>query len=198
MSEHDWQSLIVQWNRDILDSPYRQYLPEDVVNAGWLGFPPATEEMVRAAEARLQTTLPLSYVEFVNASNGWYMTTAFIDRVWGTEEIEWLAVKRKQVVDDQRRYSSDQGEPLIANGEDYAYGKAQDLFLKSDHFENSIEVGFGDQLDLYLLLPDVVPSEGEWCACVWSPKSVESTVYRSFWDLMVAEYERFLRLKDLG
>ena len=125
------------------------------------------------------------------------MTTPFIDRVWGTEEIEWLAVKRKKVVEDARRYSRNLGESNIADSESYAYGEAQDLFTRQEHFKNALEIGFGNQFDLYLLLPDVTPLEGEWAACLWSPKSVESTVHRSFWELMLAEYESFLRLKDI-
>jgi hypothetical protein len=197
MNKYEWKSVLDKWNKDILDSRYQEYLPEEAHDKGWLGFSGATQGEITAAELRLQTRLPESYREFLSASNGWRMTTPFIDRVWGTEEIEWLAVKRMKVVEDGRRYSSCPGEPDFADGELYTYGEAQDLFIRQEHFENSLEVGFGDQLDLYLLLPDVTPLEGEWAACLWSPKSVESIVYRSFWELMLAEYESFLRLKDI-
>lgn len=48
---------------------------------------------------------------------------------------------------------------------------------------------------IYLLNPRVVTAEGEWEAwflATWLPGAAR---YRSFWDMMQAEHQRFLDLK---
>lgn len=49
---------------------------------------------------------------------------------------------------------------------------------------------------IYLLNPLAISPEGEWEAWFfanWNPGAVR---YRSFWELILAEYESFLTLKD--
>jgi len=197
MSEHEWKSLMQQWSNDILASDYRRKFPQGLIDSGWLGFPPATEEEIQEAEARLQTELPASYREFLIVTNGWRMTTPFIDRVWGTEEVDWVTVKRKGIIDRQREVIGELGEMDIPDSEYFVYNRAQPYLLRQNDLENALEVGFGSQIDLYLFVPGMPASGAKWDACLEAPKSVESTRYRSFWDLMVAEYEGFLRLKDV-
>jgi hypothetical protein len=53
------------------------------------------------------------------------------------------------------------------------------------------EPDYNDATD-YVLNPEVVTPEGEWEAWVmnwWKPSEVRR--YRSFWDLMQAEYQAF-------
>lgn len=195
MSTYEWVSLLQQWNEDILNSSDAAYLPEEVLRTGWLGFPPATEEEIQAAEARLGVRLPDSYREFLKVTNGWRMTSPFIDRVWGTEEIEWLAMQRRYILDPIRRY----GDEEIPDSEYFLYGEWRPGPLRLEDLERSLEVGFGSDVDQYLLLPAVTTEEGECDAFAVYPKGGEVRVrYRSFWDLMVGEYELFLRLRDVG
>src|SRR3954467_5085835 len=88
--ELTWDELLRRWSEGGLSSSFADELPADVRAAGWLGFPPASDEQIVAAEARLKIPLPPSYKEFLRVSNGWGRTSPAIDRVWGTEEIGWF------------------------------------------------------------------------------------------------------------
>jgi cell wall assembly regulator SMI1 len=66
---------------------------------GWLGFPGATEARLAAAESRLGVSLPPSYRAFLRVSNGWRVASPFVYRVWGCEEIEWLRVRNRHLID---------------------------------------------------------------------------------------------------
>jgi len=65
MTPDRWRELLGTWSREILaDETYRQEFPHEVVQAGWLGYPGATDEEIAVAEARLGITLPPSYRAF--------------------------------------------------------------------------------------------------------------------------------------
>ena len=89
MAQFPWEALLTLWSKDIIEAEeYRSDFPPEVIAASWLGYPGATEEQIAAAEARLQTTLPPSYRDFLKVSNGWRMTTSFIERLRLIEDIE--------------------------------------------------------------------------------------------------------------
>jgi len=49
---------------------FAQDYDDEVVESGWLGSPPATEEAIQALEARLRRPLPPSYRAFLMTTNG--------------------------------------------------------------------------------------------------------------------------------
>src|SRR5205823_4641574 len=82
-----WRPLLGRWSRQWLKfDEYAAELPDEVAESGWLGYPPASERQIAAAEARLGATLPPSYRAFLRVSNGWRRTSPFISRLWGAEE----------------------------------------------------------------------------------------------------------------
>src|SRR4051812_8176526 len=62
-------------------------------------FPGATEAEIAGAETHLGVTLPPSYRAFLRVSKGWRDTSPFIDRLWSTDEIEWLSVRNQHLID---------------------------------------------------------------------------------------------------
>src|SRR4051812_35751521 len=102
MPAYDWTGLLQQWSAEIMQShsfadtlegdevTYPGMYTDEVLQSGWLGYPPATEEQIAHAEDRLGATLPPDYRAFLLTTNGWRWTGTFIPRVRPVEEIEWL------------------------------------------------------------------------------------------------------------
>ncbi|MFY0534611.1 SMI1/KNR4 family protein [Nannocystis pusilla] len=63
--------------QDEADFCLEQEVYERVIADHWLGRPGASEEALRAAEARLGLALPADYRAFLAASNGWYCCLMF-------------------------------------------------------------------------------------------------------------------------
>ncbi len=199
MAVYNWTELLHQWSRDILSSKaYRERLSPDVIGSGWLGFSGATEADILRSEARLHTKLPPSYREFLKVSNGWRMTTPFIDRLWSTEEIEWFSVRRRSWIDARATAADYFGQPEPIPDEDYlVYGENQKESIREEYLKAVLEISDEGDSAIYLLNPLVVSPEGEWEAWFFADWIPGAHRYRSFWELMLAEYESFLRLKDV-
>ncbi len=199
MAVYNWTELLHQWSRDILSSKaYRERLSPDVIGSGWLGFSGATEADILRSEARLHTKLPPSYREFLKVSNGWRMTTPFIDRLWSTAEIEWFSDRRKDWIDAWDKFVHYYGEPeSVPDDQYFVYGEGQTPYMRANHFKATLEISDVGDSAIYLLNPLVVSPEGEWEAWFYANWNPGAERYRSFWELMLAEYESCLRLKDV-
>lgn len=57
MTAFDWHDFLKNWSETILSSPYVEHfdLFKKVFKSKWLGFDPASEEQIVAAETRLGT-----------------------------------------------------------------------------------------------------------------------------------------------
>jgi cell wall assembly regulator SMI1 len=164
-----WETLLRQWSQEILVADeYAGECSPELIAQGWLGYAGATEAQIRQAETRLGATLPPSYREFLHVTNGWRMTTSFIDRLWSTDEIAWFAERNQYWIDAYVAPRSLLGVPSVPDEE-------------------------GDSA-IYLLNPQVVTSDGEWEAWFFANWLPGARRYRSFWELMQAEHEVFLRL----
>jgi hypothetical protein len=205
MADFDWQGLMTRWNTELLaDEEIRATLPPEVIAAGWMGYPGATEERIAALEARLGATLPPSYRAFLAFSNGWRATGHFIPAVWSTEEVEWFAVRNQDTIDDwlDGEATVTGGEPLPpVPDEDYlSYGKdgAAEGAMRSEYLQTALEISDREVAGtaIYLLNPQIVTPEGEWEAWFfahWIPGAVR---YRSFWEMIVAEAAGYLGLLE--
>jgi hypothetical protein len=199
MPTYNWKELLAQWSKDILASDEcAQALPAEVRASGWLGYPGATEAQIAQAEARLKAKLPLSYREFLKVTNGWRTTTLSIDRLWSTEEIEWFSVRHQDWIDAwSLGWSLGAGpdEVPIPDEEYLVYGEGQTGALRTEYLQTALEISdFGD--GIYLLNPRIVTEEGEWEAWFFADWLPGARRYRSFWELMQAERQIFLLLKE--
>jgi len=64
--------------------------------------------------------------------------------------------------------------------------------LRASYLLTSLEISDRGDDSIYLLNPKIVTEDGEWEAWLfanWIPGAIR---YRSFWDLMQAEYKNFL------
>jgi SMI1-KNR4 cell-wall len=81
MVTFDWHDFLQWWSSELLASSNAAMLmPPEVIRAGWLGYPGATETQIAQAEARLETMLPPSYRAFLQVSNGWRLGNQIVDK----------------------------------------------------------------------------------------------------------------------
>jgi hypothetical protein len=193
MTEPDWLPFLTTWSREVLASPDQAgALPEEVVASGWLGFAGAPEEQLQQAEARLGIRLPPTYRTFLATTDGWRTTGTFIDRLWSTQEVDWFKVRNRDWIDAYTAY----GPTQIGDEEYFVYGEGQDpAFFRTEYLTTALEISDVGDSAILLLNPQVVTPEGEWEAWFFANWLPGAARYRSFWDLMQAEYRSFRRLE---
>jgi hypothetical protein len=195
--DYAWPELMQPWNTELLaDAQIREMLEPDVVASGWLGFPRATPEEIAAAETRLGARLPDSYRQFLTFSNGWRWITPFIEQLWSTSEIERYATRHQDLIDAWRLGARQYPTSTRVPDERYfVYGAEQDpISMRDEYLDASIEIS--DVADGVLLLnPEVISDDGEWEAWFFAAWLPGATRYRSFWDLMRGERERYRSLR---
>ena len=76
------------------DSPTAQQ-----VSARWLGYEPATDQMIAAAEERLGVKLPPSLRGFLLASNGWRKVSEWTVALTNCDEIDWFRNTHPEFID---------------------------------------------------------------------------------------------------
>jgi hypothetical protein len=227
MSTFNWEHFMRQWSREWLESSGngQNVLPTAVIQSGWLGYPGATEAQIVQAETRLGIRLPPSYRDFLKVTNGWRQTTPFIYQLWSTAEIEWFAVRHRAWIDCfvERFVAQGAREPStngfghavtngagryrdrpsdtasISDAEYFIYGEAQDcMALRVGYLQTALEISPKGDSAIYLLNPQVITPEGEWEAWFFGDWLPGADRYQSFLEMMQAEYENFLELRERG
>ncbi len=173
-------------------------LPAEAIRSQWLGYPPASDEQIRQVEVRLAIGLPPSYRAFLQVSNGWRATGLRLGEMWSTEKIEWFRTGHQDVIDAWFAGVRSQAGPLAVPDEKYfVYGDDQMSYnIRDEYLQTALELGDIVDNSVYLLNPQIVTSDGEWEAWFFAQWLPGACRYRSFWDLMQAEYKSFLRLRD--
>ncbi len=214
MGAFNWESFLRCWSQAILESmeasQFAQFPPEAIA-AGWLGYPGATEAQIAQAERRLQLRLPPSYREFLKVSNGWRQTTPFIRRLWSTEEIERFATRHSKWIeafiehhetahlsfDPEAELDEFWEAPSVSDQDYFVYGENQDCSkLRVEYLQTAIEISDVGESFVYLLNPQVETEDGEWEAWFFGDCLPGADRYRSFQELMQAEYQNFLELRE--
>lgn len=196
--EHDWGNLLTQWNRALLEcEAIVRRLPLDVVRAGWLGFPPATEAQILDAERRLGATFPPSYRAFLRFTNGWRRTGFFIDALLPVDDVDWYRARHQDAIDAWIDGVQSAGPPIEVRDEEYfVYGAEQDSSTFRDRYlQTALQVSAVYETNVYLLNPRVVFPDGEWEAWFHAHWAAGAVRHRSFWELMRREYDDFLRMQ---
>ena len=123
MEFQGWRELLTRWNRDMLSDPELiDSLPPEAIASGWLGSPGATEEQLTVAEMRLGTSLPPSYREFLEVSNGWLYAGLYIDRVWGVNDIEWFHVRNRSFLNIWEEAGKYRNNMEVSDEDYFTYG----------------------------------------------------------------------------
>jgi len=209
----DWHTFLEQWSQEFLaTSRYANQLPMRVIESGWLGFPGATEDQIAQVEMRLRISLPPSYREFLKVSNGWLQTTPFIYRIWAIEEVDWFRNRHQSWIESftenhfnthrdcpiEHRLNGSLGSLEIPDSEYYIYGEEQDCSkIRLGYLNSALEISEKGESSIYLLNPEVITGHGEWEAWFFGDWLPGADRYRSFQEMMEAEYKNFLEMREM-
>ena len=201
MTDFEWRPFLERWSRELIDAGEASELAPEIRDAGWLGYAGATDEQLARLEARLGTSLPPSYRAFLRTSNGWRRTGTFIWRVWSTDDVEWFKVRNRRWINAYVRPLGPLTGLLrrrsIPDEDYFVYGATQDsVHFRAEYLESALEISDVGDSAIYLLNPKIVTTEGEWEAWFfadWLPGAIR---YRSFEELMRAEYRSFREMQE--
>ncbi|MBF6352905.1 SMI1/KNR4 family protein [Nocardia flavorosea] len=189
----NWRPWLELWSEEWITAGDPGELDSEVVRQRWLGYAPAAEADVAAAEERLGVRLPPSYRSFLLTTDGWRHAGEFVREMRDTSDLGWL-----RDLDPRWESWADLAieAPVDAPGDPFTRG-----LLISRHAGE--EVLFLDPADR--------DENGEWAAysvCSWgefpqrhpSFTSLMESLYRSFhqirrpagatrdsWDLVVEQ-----------
>ena len=193
MPELKWRSFLERFSRELLaDEGIRSNLPAEVVESGWLGFPPARESEIGKLEKRLRKRLPDSYREFLQVTNGWRNAGRFVYDLRPASTVAWFRKENQDWIDSYAEWAED--NPPLPLEEHLVSGKEQDTCrFRVEFLRSTLQIsGVGDSA-VYLLNPGVTTPSGEWegwFLASWRPGADR---YRSFRELMEATFDNFLR-----
>lgn len=207
MSQLDWSAFLSQWNVEMLVcADIRKQLPKKMLESDWLGTLGATEDQIIQAEARLGVHLPPSYRAFLHVSNGWQHAGFHIHTLWSVEHIDWYATRHLQAIELALRAEKTQAllaglDTTSLNVPDeryFVYGDRQETInIRSEYLKGALEISEEDPGGdgVCLLNPAIRTSDGEWEAWFFAHWLPGARRYRSFWELMLGEYDRFLDIR---
>ena len=176
----------------MLSSPLGEDLPLEIRTRGWLGFPPASNRDITVAEERLGIILPPSFREFLKTSNGFCRPTHSIERVRGIQDIDWFRAQNRDWIKAFTKPSIYGPAPEICDEDYFAYGQYVEAF-RSAHLKEALQVSEVRDAAVYLLNPQVINHDGEWEAWFFANWVPGARRYRSFQEMMEAEYAQFAR-----
>ncbi|MFK0024602.1 SMI1/KNR4 family protein [Streptomyces sp. NPDC090798] len=184
----DWRSFLVRWSQERADAQdpgapagERHVRDEEPLRTRWLGFPPASEERVRALEERLGHRLPPSYRTFLAVSDGRRHAGGFVWLLAGTDAV--------------RRHEDAAGLAEYFPGDLDDDPTPEDVLL-AGMWERALEPDVESDAVYALLDPGDVDDAGEWavyCYASWHASPPQR--YASFGAFVEAMYREFHSLR---
>ncbi|MBD0738671.1 SMI1/KNR4 family protein [Streptomyces sp. CBMA29] len=200
----DWRGFLERWSEEWIaghDPERRGPLAEEVLRDRWLGFAPASEDAVAAAEARLGRRLPPSLREFLLVTDGWRDAGVFIYRMAGCAELEWLRdtddrtwieVYDYLAEENAEDETGEQDDEDVQDDEDNEDDEEPYGVREAKMLRRSLRLSLEGDAAVMLLDPDDVDENGEWAAywlASWSGEGPEPC--GSFHDLMHEQWVSF-------
>ncbi|MER6416833.1 SMI1/KNR4 family protein [Streptomyces humidus] len=153
----DWRAFLLKWSEEwassLSDDETRSEDDEAARRAGWLGFPPASEERIAAMEERLGRRMPPSYREFLKVSDGWRHAGGFVWLLAGTEDARWHH--------DESGLTESFEEDL---DEDAGPEERQEAGI----WRRGLQLDVESDITYVLMDPEDVGEDGEWAVYTWS------------------------------
>jgi hypothetical protein len=196
MASFNWRPFLEQYSRELLaDRRIRKELPESVVQSAWMGFDPAGADEICELECRIGAALPKSYKQFLGTSNGWRQSGSFIYELRPCSKVEWFRSNNQEWIDAYLEPA--RGQPPLSAEEHCVYGADQDACrFRVEYLESTLLISEVGDSAVYLLNPEIKTAAGEWEAWFFANWKPGAARYTSFWDLMQAEYDSFVELRD--
>ena len=214
MNPSEWRQFLQWYSREFLSQDWSHILrlfsasgaaiPDEARRTGWMGFEPAPESAIAAAEERLGRRLPPSLRTFYAVSNGWGMTGPFIFDVLPVDKIGWLKdrtgpqdallYKMACAIEDPPR---DKPRAPWKNDSDGARRRAY-RFEQGTRLKRSLVISSWGDAAVWVLDPGDHDHDDEWPGgrwASWNPGLVEWTA-QSFEALMRQELASLVELRD--
>ena len=179
MSSFSWERILKRWSDAIIESGEPCDLLPDARANRWVGYSPATDDDIVAAEDRLQCLLPPSYKSFLKITNGWPLVSDSVRKLLPIQSVRMLSEAEPAIVDAWSKV------PELDSPD------APDYTLRGSHYSHVLKIS--DYNDgCFLLNPLVITRESECQACFFANWIPGAECYPSFQDLLLRQYEAFL------
>jgi hypothetical protein len=190
-----WETLLKTWNDTLFANKDKlRVLPDNLLKAGWLGNPGATQAQIDELEKRLKVKLPTSYVNFLKVTNGWnWHLDHFIYKLWSTEDIDWFSTRNQGWIEVWTAPQLFMEDRAIPDEEYFDYSDDQQPYtLRVEYLKTALEISEEGDGAILLLNPQIKANEGEWEAWYFANWNAGADRYRSFWEMMQGIYRGFL------
>lgn len=201
VQELGWSRFLRQWSDQVLalvqsvtwlQSP----LAVEALTTGYLGYPGASLADITAVEHKLNLALPPSYKAFLQVSNGWRQLGMDADdaKLFAVQEIDLFRNQHPDAVQAWVSAMPSDYEQWRTPDEEYLdYGPDQDpIRLRDEYLLTALAISEQVDAAVYLLNPQIVTPTGEWEAWFFGYKLPGANRYRSFEEMMEAEYVRII------
>jgi cell wall assembly regulator SMI1/tellurite resistance protein len=179
----EWRSFLARWSQEWADAwgPENAHeRDEEARRERRLGFAPASEERIAAAEERLGHRLPPSYRTFLRVSDGWRHAGGFVWLLAGTEGLR----RHEDAARMAEFYQGELGE-----------NSAPEEVLLAGMWQRALQLDVESDLTYVLLDPGDVGDDGEWAVyCYASWRAAPPERYPSFRAFMEAMHQEFHRM----
>jgi hypothetical protein len=135
----EWREYLREYSRAYFSEATQDDLgavDEQQIAARWLGYEPASEQMLAETEERLGVRLPPSLRGFLLTSDGWTRVAAWVDRLCPCRDIEWFIETGNGAAHYEGARAFATGDPddqdfveLLRRGLTVAYGELDVWFL---------------------------------------------------------------------
>lgn len=186
----DWYNFLKKWSEAIFDNLDEKHINNyksqysDVLESKSCLRVGATKEEVYELEKRLRAKLPVSYRNFLLASNGFTILNEYCN-LYGADQINWF-------IEENRDWAEcwDNGDD-IEDEKYFQYGEHQDCcWIRGQYMKTALQISSTEDGYVYLLNPQIIDSRNEWEAWDFGNKNAGAYRYRSFWDMMQKVYKK--------
>ncbi|WP_158467645.1 SMI1/KNR4 family protein [Pseudanabaena biceps] len=205
----DWNNFLEKWNiaifENLKDKYLEQYLYEfsEALESKSCLWESATEDDIDKLEKRLRTKLPLSYKNFLLASNGFTILNRHCE-LYGTDQIKWFIQENKEWIEiwngDEERIDEEWAEIWGIDDDDddisdeeYIQYRDDPLLTRSQYMKTALQISSTRDGDVFLLNPIIKDTRNEWEAWDFGNKNPGAYRYSSFWDMMQELYRKNFR-----
>jgi hypothetical protein len=194
----EWNEILTSINEDffqdrtsdeLIQGVEYGWIDPHIVDSKWLGFPPASPDVISAREHVLGRKLPPSYRDFLLHSNGFRDISPFLDNLFPVEKINW-AVK----FPTEHELSVWQSLGMVPDEKYNVYGLDQDpVWYRPEYIKDSLKIcEWCDGMCVYL--NPLINFDLEWEVIEvanWFPGARR---YKSFKEYMICVHENNVQL----
>ncbi|WP_157504249.1 SMI1/KNR4 family protein [Flavobacterium profundi] len=147
---------------------------EKQLHEKWIGFEPATNNQIQAAEKRLSVDFPKDYIDFLNITNGLSVTNDVQPSFMKVEDIDYL-----KIID-----------PFLVE-----VWSGPEIWKIGQCLERSILIGGKEEEQYFLLIP---PKEKDdnwryWTFASWRPGEEEFLDLKSYFESVIEFNKNYLK-----